>query len=127
MFYFFKVLLFWSVSSIALGASFFDFWSLDKEELAKLDGRAALTDYYAYVGSKYLEGSIYNGNEFTVKKIIIAVNYRYDDGSADSRDYEIYATITPRSSEDFREVVMAPDSEKELSKFTWNIKSAEKD
>ncbi len=91
-------------------------------EIAKLDGKLSISL------SGALQGDIYNGNDFTVKKVVILVSITNSDGTlAKSREYKVadYVKFSPLSNTSVLELAgLALDTGQ---KWSWSITKAQVD
>jgi hypothetical protein len=117
--------LFLSLSSVCLAKDWWDFSALSEDELDKLETMAQ----FSYGSNKLVEGSLYNGNEFRVKNVMVEVTYVYAGVESSVKQYKLLSSygFSSRASTNFSVFVFPYDSNRK--KFVWYIKviSAEKD
>ena len=105
--------------------------SLPPEELAKLDGRLGIVTRRDRATGRFdgwLEGTIYNGTDRAIGKVVVLVRVTKGRRSRGmSREYVLYVkglspSIQPKTSEAvFAQARFTPDSDQT---FTWSIVSA---
>lgn|GEM_PF-2176916 len=91
-------------------------------EIAKLDGKLTIAP------GGFLKGDLYNGNDFTVKNVVILVTITNSDGAlVKSREYKLadYPKMSPLSSKSVLEE--AGLSLESGQKWSWSITKAQVD
>jgi hypothetical protein len=117
--------LFLSLSSMCSAKDWWDFSALSEDELDKLETMAE----FSTVTNSFITGSLYNGNEFRVKNVMVEVTYVYAGVESSVKQYKLFSSygFPSRASTDFGVSVFPYDSNRK--KFVWYLKviSAEKD